>query len=84
MSAANEVIQLDGVPTEWLSTPEGLKKARKIFSRNMDKLLKSDSTGCAPQKWVLLQSAHPSRTEDTSQQCNEPSSLPRRDGIGKV
>lgn len=33
-----DVIQLEGVPMEWLSTPEGRKRARKIFSRNAYKL----------------------------------------------
>jgi hypothetical protein len=72
-----KIIQLVGVRMEQLSTSEGRKKAQRIFSCNMDKLLKIDSTGCAPQKWVTLQPAHPSRTEDTSQQYSEASALPQ-------
>jgi hypothetical protein len=75
MNVAHEVIQLEGVPMEWLATPEGRKKAQKMFSRNMYKLLKSGSTGDEPQRCVLLQAARPYRTEGTSQQCSETSSL---------
>ena len=31
MSEKDEVIQLEGVPIQWLSTPEGRKRAQKKF-----------------------------------------------------
>jgi len=75
MSEKNEVIQLEGVPIQWLSTPEGRKKAQKIFSRNAYKLRKIIWFGeGAPHDWVLLKAAHPDHNESTSQRCSEASS----------
>lgn len=73
----NKIIQLDGVRMEDLSTPEGLKKARRIFARNMNNLLKTNSAGDEHQTWVLLQPVHPSSTAGTSQQYSDASALLR-------
>lgn len=73
MMLRKEVIRLEGVSLEQLSSPEGQEETRRILSRNAGKLRKTIcSGGRAPRGWVLLEVQPPSSNEGISQRDSKP------------